>query len=94
MHYCIISGKQTCYSGYKFEYRGFLMTQYKSYGNKDYVCVDKNAEPINNDTSDTNSALFYGVRTNCGSLRCPPYKNHTKMLLCCMYNINMLCMHK
>ena len=48
--------------------------------NKDYVCVDKNAEPIDNDTSNKYGALFYGVRTTCGSLRCPPYKNHTEML--------------
>jgi hypothetical protein len=31
--------------------------------NKDYVCVDKNAEPIDNDTSNKYGALFYGVRT-------------------------------
>ena len=81
MYYCITSGKQTCYSGWKFEYTGFPMTQYKSYGNKDYVCVDKTAEPIDTDTSDKNGALFYGVRTTCDSLRCPPYKNHTEMLV-------------
>ena len=80
MYYCIISDKQTCYSGWKFEYTGFLMTRYKSYGNKDYVCDDKNAEPIDNGTFDQNGALLYGVRTTCGSLRCPPYNNHTEML--------------
>jgi hypothetical protein len=58
MYYCITSDKQTCYSGWKFEYTDFPMTQYKSYGNKDYVCVDKTAEPIDTDTSDKN-----GVRT-------------------------------
>jgi hypothetical protein len=60
MYYCITSGKQKCYSGWKFEYTGFPMTQYKSYGNKDYVCVDKTAEPIDTDTSEKN-----GVRTTC-----------------------------
>jgi hypothetical protein len=43
---------------------------------KDYVCMDKDAEPINSDTSDKDGAVFYAVRTTCGSLRCPPYKNH------------------
>jgi hypothetical protein len=36
--------------------------------------MDKDAEPIDNNTSDKNGALFYVVRTTCGSLRCPPYK--------------------
>jgi hypothetical protein len=60
MFYCITSGKQTWYSGWKFEYTGFPMTQYKSYGNKDHVCVDKTAEPIDTDTFDK-----IGVRTTC-----------------------------
>ena len=47
--------------------------------NKDYVCVDKDAEPIDNDASSKIGALLYAVRTTCGSLRCPPYKNHTEM---------------
>jgi len=57
------------------------MTSYIGHSNnKDYVCVDKDAEPIDNNTSDKNGALFYAVRTTCGSLKCPPYKNHTEML--------------
>ena len=80
VYYYFISGKQLCYSGWKAEYTGFLMTDHKTYSNKDYVCVDKDAESIDTDTSDKNGALFYGVRTTCGSLRCPPYINHTEML--------------
>ena len=56
------------------------MTERKSHNNKDYVCVDKDAEPLDNDSTDKNGALFYAVRTTCGSLRCPPYKNHTEMM--------------
>ena len=81
LSFCFLSGKQTCYSGWKAEYTGFLMTSYIGHSNnKDYVCVDKDAEPIDNNTSDKNGALFYAVRTTCGSLKCPPYKNHTEML--------------
>jgi hypothetical protein len=80
MQYYFISGKQTCYRGWNAEYTGFLITEHKNNNNKDYVCVDKNAEPIDNDTSNKNGALFLGVMTTCGSLRCPPYKNHTEML--------------
>jgi len=80
IYYFIITGKQTCYSGWKAEYSGFLMTELKSHNNKDYVCMDKGAEPFDSDTSNKEGALFYGVRTTCCSLRCPPYKNHTEML--------------
>jgi len=55
------------------------MTEHKNNNNKDYVCLDKAAEPIDTDARDLNGALFYAVRTTCGSLRCPPYKNHTDM---------------
>ena len=48
--------------------------------NKDYVCVDKDAEPIYSDATNNNDALLYAVGTTCGSLRCPPYKNHTEMM--------------
>ena len=80
MHYFLISGKQTCYKGWKSEYTGFPMNEHKSHNNKEYAYVDKDAEPINSDTSNNNGALVFGVRTTCGSLRCPPYKNHTEML--------------
>lgn len=80
MYYFIITGKQTSYSGCKAEYAGYLMTEYTGHSNKDYICVDKDAEPIDSDKSDKNGALLHAVRTTCGSLRCPPYKNHTKML--------------
>ena len=81
MYYFIITGKQTCYSGWKAEYAGFLMTSYIGHNNnKDYVCMDKDAEPIDNDTSNKNGAQFYAVKTTCGSLRYPPYKIHTEML--------------
>ena len=83
MHYCLISGRQTCYSGWKAEYTGFLMTENISHNNnKDYVCMDKDAEPIDNDTPNSNGAtcIFNAVRTTCGCLRCPPYKTHTEML--------------
>jgi hypothetical protein len=61
MYYHFISGKQTCYSGWKAEYTGILMTEHKSYTNRDYVCVDKDAEPIDSDTSYKSGALLYGV---------------------------------
>ena len=49
------------------------MKEYKTHNNKDYVCMDKDAEPLDNDSSDKNGALCYPVR-------CPPSKNHTEKL--------------
>ena len=42
---------------------------------RDYACVDINAEPLDNATSNENGALFYPIFARCGSLRCPPYTN-------------------
>ena len=56
------------------------MSAHKTHNNKDYVCIDKDAEPYDNKNSDENGALFYPVRAKCGSLRCPPYKDNTEVL--------------
>jgi hypothetical protein len=42
--------------------------------------MDKDSESFDNDSAAKIGALFNGVRTTCGSLRGPPYKNHTEML--------------
>ncbi|XP_071121374.1 short-chain collagen C4-like [Mytilus edulis] len=73
----MIPGRNTCYKGWTFEYSGFLMTAYKTHSSKDYLCVDKDAEPYDNKGSNEDGALLYGIRTKCGSLRCPPYKDAT-----------------
>ena len=43
---------------------------------RDYACVDINAEPLDNVTDNDNEALFYPSVMKCGSLRCPPYTNN------------------
>lgn len=42
----------------------------------DYICGDKDAEPFDGRSTDDDQALVYGIRTACGSLRCPPYTNY------------------
>jgi hypothetical protein len=37
------------------------MTEYRGYNNKDYACVDKDAEPIDNDASDKNGAQMVSI---------------------------------
>ncbi|XP_071119843.1 short-chain collagen C4-like [Mytilus edulis] len=76
----MIPGRKTCYKGWNSEYNGYLMSDHNVYSNKDYVCVDKNAEPLDNKNGDENGALFYTLRTKCGSLRCPPYTNEADVL--------------
>ncbi|XP_052064297.1 short-chain collagen C4-like isoform X4 [Mytilus californianus] len=71
----MIPGRKTCYKGWTFEYTGYIMSDHKDHSSKEYVCVDKDAEPVDDKNKNENGALFYGVKTNCGSLRCPPYKN-------------------
>ncbi|CAC5422218.1 unnamed protein product [Mytilus coruscus] len=73
-------GRKSCYKGWKAEYSGFLMSQHKEYNNVDYICMDRDAEPLDNRSVNDNHALFYPVRARCGSLRCPPYKDYTDVL--------------
>ncbi|VDI27207.1 Hypothetical predicted protein [Mytilus galloprovincialis] len=76
----IIPGRKTCYKGWNSEYHGYLMSDHYGHYKKDYACVDINAEPLDNKNGDENGALFYPIRTNCGSLRCPPYTNEADVL--------------
>jgi len=55
IYYYLISGKQTWYSGWKAEYTGFHTTQYKTYGNKDYVCLNKRKKNKNKKTRNSNN---------------------------------------
>ena len=58
MYYFIISGKQACYSGWKAKYTDYRMPEYTGHSNKDYACVDKDAEPLDSDTTSKDGALF------------------------------------
>ncbi|VDI29571.1 Hypothetical predicted protein [Mytilus galloprovincialis] len=73
----MIPGKNTCYSGWKVEYHGYLSSGY--YGNDaatSYVCVDIKPEYIIGGVNQNLGKLFFEVLTKCGSLKCPPYKNN------------------
>ncbi|VDI70608.1 Hypothetical predicted protein, partial [Mytilus galloprovincialis] len=76
----MIPGRKTCYKGWNSEYNGYLMSDHNVYSKKDYACEDKNAEQLDNKNGDENGALFYTLRTKCGSLRCPPYTNEADVL--------------
>ncbi|XP_063443022.1 short-chain collagen C4-like [Mytilus trossulus] len=76
----MIPGRKTCYKGWKSEYHGFLMSQHKRYNQMDFICMDAEAEPLDNQSANNNGALFYPIKAKCGSLRCPPYKDNTEVL--------------
>ncbi|XP_052063610.1 short-chain collagen C4-like [Mytilus californianus] len=76
----MIPGRKSCYTGWKSEYSGFLVSQSKSYNSMEYICMDGDAEPLDNRSSNDDGVLCYPMRAKCGSLRCPPYKDNTEVL--------------
>ncbi|CAC5404811.1 unnamed protein product [Mytilus coruscus] len=76
----MIAGRKSCYKGWQSEYSGFLMSEAKNHNNKDFICLDGDAKPLDNRSSSENGVLFYPIRAKCGSLRCPPYKDNTEVL--------------
>ncbi|XP_063399721.1 short-chain collagen C4-like [Mytilus trossulus] len=70
----IVPGRKTCYKDWNVEYEGYLMANHYIQKRTNYACIDVNAEPFDSRSShESNSVLFYPIRTSCGSLRCPPY---------------------
>ncbi|CAC5404807.1 unnamed protein product [Mytilus coruscus] len=75
----MIAGRKSCYKEWQSEYSGFLMSEHKTHHNKDFICIDGDAKPMDDRSSRENGALFYPVRAKCDSLRCPPYKDNTEV---------------
>ena len=70
----MIPAHYNCPSGWTREYYGYLMTSYYGHkNNKDYICVDKDAEAVSASKKNQNGALLYPVSGYCGSLPCKPY---------------------
>ncbi|XP_052084160.1 uncharacterized protein LOC127721455 isoform X2 [Mytilus californianus] len=77
----MIPGRKTCYNGWTKEYEGILMAGYHDHpAAAEYACVDRDTEAIAGGSNDENGILFYPVKTVCGSLKCPPYKQDTDVL--------------
>ena len=72
----MMPARNDCPSGWTEEYHGYLMTEH--YGHKkqrDYICVDEDAEYVPGTQANKNGALLYPVEGKCGSLPCKPYVN-------------------
>ncbi|CAG2218568.1 unnamed protein product [Mytilus edulis] len=76
----MIPGRKTCYKGWNSEYNGYLLSDHSTHFRRDYACVDRKAEPLDNKSVGEHGAYFYALRTKCGSLRCPPYTNEADVL--------------
>ena len=76
----MIPGKSKCYPGWKLEYNGKLASGHWTHkAATQYVCVDSNPQTFDGASPDMNGKLFYAVEAACGSLRCPPYKQNSKL---------------
>ena len=72
----MIPARTSCYSGWTRQYYGYLGAgDYSHKAASEYICVDRNAEAITRGRTDNNGKILRSVRTNCGSLPCPPYES-------------------
>ncbi|CAG2245562.1 unnamed protein product [Mytilus edulis] len=58
---------KTCYKGLNSEYNGYMMSERVNHYRRDYACVNIDAEPLDSKNASEKSALFYSIRTKCGS---------------------------
>ena len=70
----MIPARDQCYPGWTVEYTGFLSSSYHRAERASHVCVDKDAEAIQEGTSTTQaSAKFYQTEVRCGAIPCAIY---------------------
>ena len=70
----MVPAKSTCHSGWILEYSGFLMANYRDYHRTNYVCMDGEAEALDDSHGDQGGAAFFFTQAVCGgSLPCGPY---------------------
>lgn len=65
------------------------MTDHSTNYRRDYACIDRDAEPLDNKSEDERGAYFYTLRTRCSTLRCPPYTNKVNVL--CVVRSKLIC---
>lgn len=82
----MIPGLTNCPSGWKFQYRGYLVSAHKLHRKMDYLCLDEAPEVLPSSYRDENGALLYVVEVACGALPCPPFVagNEVACVVCVM----------
>ncbi len=72
----MMPARNDCPSGWTEEYHGYLMTEFYNHKKqRDYICVDEDAEYVPGSHANKDGALLYPVQGHCGSLPCLPYVN-------------------
>ena len=70
----MMPARNDCPSGWTEEYHGYLMTGYYNHKKqRDYICVDEDAQDVPGGKAKKHGALMYFVEGRCGSLPCSPY---------------------
>lgn len=79
----MIPGRTKCYPGWTEAYHGDLSSgSHNVAAATQYVCVDQHPQSLEGGADkDENGKLFYGVKSKCGPLHCPPYEDN-KLLSC------------
>jgi len=76
----MIPAKNSCHDGWVLEYSGFLMSGYYGHsGRTTHICVDGEAEGLDDSYGNQNGAMLYFVETRCGSLPCGPYQDNYEL---------------
>ncbi|OWF37685.1 uncharacterized protein LOC110467167 [Mizuhopecten yessoensis] len=78
----MIPGRVNCYPDWVEAYHGSLASGNPRHkAASEHVCVDEVPQTVPGGDANNDGKLFYGVKTVCGSLPCPPYEND-KFLSC------------
>lgn len=76
----MIPGKVKCYAGWRKEYGGILVAGLDRHdGSSSFICVDQNQDVLEAGVANDDGYLIYPVVAKCGSLKCPPYVQDTRI---------------
>ena len=76
----MIPARNQCDPGWTTEYTGYLSTESYDHHRTEFVCMNGEAEPIDNSIANHNGVLFYPATAKCGSLPCLPYMQDRELL--------------
>ena len=76
----MMPAKTSCPSGWTREYYGYLMAESTNSKHRtEFVCVDKDLEPVPGSQNHINAGHFYHVEGHCNGVPCPPYNNYKEL---------------
>ncbi|CAC5409617.1 unnamed protein product [Mytilus coruscus] len=89
----MIPGKATCYAGWRKEYNGILVAGYHNHDSaSSFICVDQNQDVLEAGVANDDGYLIYPVVAKCGSLKCPPYVQDTRIsCVVCTNKSTLIC---